>query len=114
MPKRTDRKGVVYSTDPAYEYRYGKPREPDMLPPPEQKLRVTLDKKARRGKAVTLVTGFVGPEAALGRIGKKLKSACGVGGSVKDNEIVLQGDHRAKVIELLKKDGYTGTKQSGG
>lgn len=114
MPKRSDRKGVVYSTDPSYEYRYGKPREPDMLPPPEQKLRVSLDRKARRGKAVTLVTGFVGPEGALGRIGKRLKAACGVGGSVKDNEIVLQGDHRAKVIDLLVKDGYTGTKQSGG
>ena len=114
MAKRKDRKGVVYSTDPAYEYRYGKPREPDMLPPPDQKLRVTLDKKARRGKAVTLVTGFVGPAAALDRIGKKLKAACGVGGSVKDNEIVLQGDHRAKVIDLLVADGYTGTKQSGG
>ena len=114
MSKKKDRRGVVYSTDPAYEYRYGKPKAPELLPPQQQRLRVQLDKKARRGKAVTLVTGFEGPEDDLKALGKQLKSACGGGGSAKDGEIMVQGDHREKVVAWLLDNGYGGTKRSGG
>ena len=114
MSKKNKRQGVVYSTNDAYEYRYGKPQEDALLPPPEQKLRVQLDKKARRGKAVTLVTGFVGPEADMKELGKKLKSTCGGGGSAKDGEIMVQGDHRDKVLAWLLDNGYSQTKRSGG
>ena len=114
MSKKNRRRGVVYSTDPAYEYRYGKPKEAELLPPQQQKLRVQLDKKARRGKAVTLVTGFVGPDAELSALGKELKSLCGGGGTAKDGEIMVQGDHREKVTKWLLGNGYAGTKQSGG
>jgi len=111
---RRNRDGVVYSTNDAYEYRFGKPQEAELLPPPQQKLRVTLDKKGRKGKGVTLVTGFAGPNGDLSALGKKLKAACGVGGSAKDNEILVQGDQRQKVIDWLLKHGYSQTKQSGG
>ena len=114
MGKKNKRSGVVYSTDPAYEYRYGKPKEDELLPPQQQKLRVQLDRKARRGKAVTLVTGFVGPEDELKALGKQLKTACGGGGSAKDGEIMVQGDHREKVVAWLVDGGYSQTKRSGG
>ena len=114
MGKKSKRTGVVYSTDPAYEYRYGKPKEAELLPPQQQKLRVQLDKKARRGKAVTLVTGFEGPEDDLKELGKQLKTACGGGGSAKDGEIMVQGDHRDKVLTWLLDKGYSQTKRSGG
>lgn len=114
MSKKNKRSGVVYSTDPAYEYRYGKPKEDELLPPQQQKLRVQLDRKVRRGKAVTLVTGFVGPQGDLASLGKQLKTACGGGGSAKDGEILVQGDHREKVVAWLLDNGYAGTKPSGG
>ena len=111
---RRKREGVVYSTSDSYEYRYGKPQEPALLPPQQQRLRVQLDKKSRRGKAVTLVTGFEGPEADLKDLGKRLKAACGGGGSTKDGEIMVQGDHRDKVVAWLLDKGYRQTKKSGG
>ena len=108
------RVGVVYSTNPDYDYDYERPEDQDEIPANQQKLRVLIDRKQRGGKEVTLVTGFIGPEDQLKVLGKLLKSKCGVGGSAKNGEILVQGDHRDKVVELLKKEGYTGTKKSGG
>lgn len=104
--------GFVYSTDPDFDYSE---QEEDMQTPPneQQDLRVTLDRKQRKGKSVTLITGFRGRYDDLNELGKKLKSACGTGGSVKDGEILIQGDHRQKVLELLTNQGYR-AKQSGG
>lgn len=111
---RKNREGIVFSTDPDFAYQYEQPEEADTLPPQQQRLRVTLDRKQRAGKAVTLVTGFVGRDEDLQELGKWLKGRCGVGGSAKDGEILIQGDQREKVIQLLKEKGYSQTKQSGG
>lgn len=113
-PNKKNREGIVFSTDPDFDYAYRQEEEAETLAPNQQKLRVTLDRKQRGGKAVTLVTGFVGTDDDLQTLGKFLKSRCGVGGSAKDAEIIIQGDQRAKVIQLLKDQGYTQTKQSGG
>jgi len=107
------RVNVVYSTNPDYNYDYDSDETEDTLAPSEQYLKVLLDKKQRKGKAVTLVTGFVGETDDLKELGKMLKSKCGVGGTVKNGEIMIQGDFRSKVIELLKQAGYK-AKQSGG
>lgn len=109
-----ERLGVVFSTDPDYDYSHDDADEEDTLPAGQQVLRVLLDKKQRKGKGVTLVTGFVGTTEDLKSLGKQLKTQCGVGGSVKDGDILIQGDHRPKVVNLLRKAGYTQTKQSGG
>ena len=99
---------------PDYEYQYSEDEDQDLLEPAKQKLRVSLDKKQRRGKAVTLITGFVGPEEDLKALGKVLKAKCGVGGSSKDGEILVQGDQRNKVVDYLLAEGYKQTKKSGG
>lgn len=108
-----ERLNVVYSTNPDFKYETEKDDEPDTLQPSQQRLRVQLDRKNRGGKVVTLVTGFVGTEDDLKELGKFLKSKCGVGGSAKDGEIIVQGDFKQKVLELLKKEGYTQTKPVG-
>ena len=108
-----DRLNVVYSTTPDFKYELDDEEEQTTLQPSQQRLRVQLDRKNRGGKVVTLVTGFIGTEDDLKELGKFLKSKCGVGGSAKDGEIIVQGDFKQKVLELLKKEGYTQTKTVG-
>lgn len=108
-----ERLGVVFSTNPDFNYEHRKEDETETLPPGKQDLRVSLDRKQRAGKSVTLITGFIGSEDDLKELGRLLKTKCGVGGSVKDNEILIQGDHRDKIMDILKKEGYK-AKKSGG
>lgn len=108
-----DRLGTVYSTSDKYNYEYDNNEEQETLPENQQKLYVSIDKKNRKGKAVTLIEGFVGSTEDLKSLGKLLKSKCGVGGAVKDGEVLIQGDFRDKIIELLKSDGYI-VKRKGG
>ena len=105
-----DRLGVVYSTSVDFDYQTNEAEEPETLAPTAQVLRVRIEKKGRGGKTATLVSGFVGTSADLADLGRTLKSKCGVGGSVKDGEILVQGDFRERVISLLRSMGYTGTK----
>lgn len=107
-----DRLGMVYSTNPEFEYQYDKEKEMETLRPEKQNLRVSRDKKKRKGKTVTLVSGFIGTETDLKELGKMLKSKCGVGGTDKGGEILIQGDFVDRIVELLKTDGYK-VKKSG-
>ena len=107
---RKKRIGVVYSTNPDYEYSDDSQEEADTLPKNQQKLRLNMERAGRGGKTVTLVKGYVGSEEDITALSKLLKQKCGVGGSVKDGEIIIQGDHRQRLIEILKKEGYTQTK----
>ena len=100
------RLGVVYSTDPDFRYEEEREEEPETLPPSGQRLTVTIDRRNRGGKQVTLVSGFVGKEEVLAALGRTLKVKCGVGGSAKDGEITIQGDFRDKVTGLLVEMGY--------
>ncbi|HEY5746596.1 MAG TPA: translation initiation factor [Chryseolinea sp.] len=109
MSKKNDwkkRDGVVYSTSSDFEFSYQQGEEAQTLPPQQQNLKVQLDKSMRAGKQVTLVTGFVGTSDDLDTLGKLLKSKCGVGGSAKDGEVIIQGDHRDKIVQILQKEGY--------
>jgi translation initiation factor 1 len=102
-----ERLNVVYSTNPDFKYETEElAHEPDTLPPAQQKLQIGIDKKQRNGKKVTLITGFVGTGDDLKTLAKELKTLCGVGGSAKDNEIIIQGDFRDKVLDFLVKKGY--------
>ena len=101
---------IVYSTNPDFEYQQDETPQQETLAKEKQLLRIQLDAKKRRGKAVTLVTGVVGSEEDLNDLGKFLKVKCGVGGSVKDGEIIVQGDMRDKVLAILQKEGYKKTR----
>lgn len=108
---KPDARGFVFSTDPSFRFEEAEQPAQDTLAPNQQKLRIRLDTKQRAGKAVTLVTGFIGKEEDLEELGKKLKNFCGTGGSVKDGEAIVQGDQREKVLQWLLKNGYSGTKK---
>ncbi|WP_317170976.1 translation initiation factor [Pedobacter planticolens] len=105
--------GIMYSTDSSFVYDEETPSTEEPITNAQQDLRVTLDRKNRGGKAVTLITGFRGSEEKLVLLGKMLKTKCGVGGAAKDGEILIQGDFRDKVILILQKEGYK-VKKSGG
>ena len=101
--KRLD---IVYSTNPDFEYETDETPEEETLPKDKQSLCIQFDTKQRRGKAVTLVTGFIGSNDDLNELGKLLRVKCGVGGSAKEGEIIVQGDMRNRVLEILKQEGY--------
>ena len=107
---KNKRTGVVYSTNPDFSYEDSSEDEAATLPCNQQKLRLAMERAGRGGKTVTIIRGFIGSEDDMNALCKLLKQKCGVGGSVKDGEIIIQGDHRSRLIEILKKEGYTQTK----
>jgi translation initiation factor 1 len=111
--KNKERLNVVYSTNPNFNYEVESDEEQETLAPQFQKLYVSIDKKQRAGKEVTLVEGFIGAEDDLNELGKLLKSKCGVGGTVKEGEILIQGNFRDKIMDILVKEGYQ-VKRKGG
>ena len=106
MSKKNQPVGVVYSTNPDFQYQFDDEPEAETLAPEKQRLRVSLDRHHRGGKTVTLVTGFIGTDDDLQTLGKMLKAKCGVGGSAKDSEIIIQGDQLDKVRQALLTAGY--------
>ncbi len=105
--------GIVYSTNPDFIYSDDISEEPETLPPRQQDLRISLDRKSRGGKQVTLITGFTGKTGDLKSLGNMLKIKCGTGGSVKEGTIIIQGDFRERTMKILQEIGYK-VKRSGG
>ena len=101
---------MVYSTNPDFQFVTDDEPEAETLPKNQQRLRVRIEKNGRGGKTATIIAGFIGSEADLKELGKWLKGRLGVGGSAKDGEVLVQGDFKQRVIDLLKADGYTQTK----
>ncbi|MCB0477477.1 MAG: translation initiation factor [Crocinitomicaceae bacterium] len=110
---KKNRIDIVYSTNKDFNYDYEEELEEETLEPGDQDLRVQIDRKNRKGKEATLVTGFIGSDEDLKELGKTLKSKCGVGGSAKDGEILIQGNHKEKVFQILVDIGYR-VKKAGG
>ena len=108
-----ERLGVVYSTNSDFSYDKDAEEEQASLPPRQQKLKVMLDKKQRKGKSVTLITGFIGTDEDLKELARHLKTKCGVGGSAKEGEIIIQRDFCSKVLSILQEMGYQ-AKRAGG
>jgi len=108
---KTPVSGIVYSTDPGFKPEYEQEQSLHTLEPAQQKLRIRLDTKHRGGKAVTLIEGFIGTDVDKEVLGKKLKTFCGTGGSVKDGEILVQGDNREKALQWFLKNGYKNVKK---
>jgi translation initiation factor 1 len=111
---KPDSNGFVFSTDPNFRFKEEPEEVQETLPSNQQKLKVRLDTKQRAGKEVTLIEGFKGKEVDLEDLGKKLKNFCGTGGSVKDGEVIIQGDQREKILTWLLKNNYTNSKKAGG
>lgn len=107
------RLGMVYSTNADFEYTSGESEEQSTIEPSKQDLRVWLDRKQRGGKVATIVKGFVGSQDDLDDLARMLKTKCGVGGAAKNGEVIVQGDHRDRVVEILTKSGYR-CKRAGG
>ena len=107
---KPDSRGFVYSTDPDFSFKQEQ-ENIETLPPSQQKLKIRLETKHRAGKAVTLILDFIGKENDLEELGKNLKNYCGTGGSVKDGEIIIQGDQRDKVLQWMMKNGYKQSKK---
>jgi translation initiation factor 1 len=105
-----DRLNIVYSTNPDFQYSTDEKEETETLPKQQQKLRVSIEKNHRGGKTVTIVKNFVGNDEDIKELGRLLKTRCGVGGTTKEGEILIQGEFKEKIIEILKKEGYTQTK----
>lgn len=105
MANKKDKRGIVYSTDPEFDFQ-AEQEEIETIPPAEQRLVIRIDTKHRKGKTVTLVDGFIGQREDMEALGKKLKTACGTGGSAKDGLIIVQGEHLDKIKQLLKGWGY--------
>jgi translation initiation factor 1 len=101
-----DRLGVVYSTNADFQYEHEREEEHKTLKPEQQILKVSIDRKQRRGKTVTIISGFIGRDEDLKNLGKKLKTKCGVGGSVKEGDIIIQGEWLKKVNDILQSEGY--------
>ena len=103
---KADNRGFVYSTDPSFRFENNENELQQTIVPEKQKLKILLDSKQRAGKAVTLITGFIGTNEDLDILGKQIKQYCGTGGSVKDREIIIQGDQREKVKQYLLRNKY--------
>jgi len=101
-----DRLNVVYSTRPDFQYQQEEKTNEETLPPQKQNLVVAIERKNRGGKTVTLVRGFIGGEDDLAELGKKLKTKCGVGGTAKEGEIIIQGEFKTRIADLLREWGY--------
>jgi translation initiation factor 1 len=111
--KEKSRVNVVYSTNPDFQFQHDEDEDEDTLAKNQQRLYVSIDRKQRAGKEVTMIEGFTGTKDDLKELGKLLKSKCGVGGTVKDREILIQGNFRDKIYDLLIKEGYSQTKKKG-
>jgi translation initiation factor 1 len=111
--QKTSQSGVVYSTNPSYNFNDAEEIAANLLPA-QQKLRIWLETKHRGGKAASIISGYSGSNNQLEQLAKQLKAFCGTGGSVKDGEIIIQGDQRDKLLQWLLKNGYTQTKKAGG
>ena len=104
--EKKERINIVYSTNPNFQYEYNENVEAETIAPEKQNLKVSLDSKQRKGKTVTIVQGFIGTEDDLKELAKLIKNKCGVGGSVKDNDIIIQGELKEKILTILKDNGY--------
>jgi len=110
---KSDQHGFVYSTNPDFKFDQDAGNQ-ETLPPAQQRLRIQLETKHRGGKTASVILGFIGTDDDLQELAKKLKSFCGTGGNAKDGEIIIQGDHRDKLLQWFQKNGYTQVKKSGG
>ncbi|RYU95400.1 translation initiation factor [Emticicia agri] len=112
MKNKKHREGVVYSTDPDFAFNFGEQEETETLAPQQQNLKIWLDRKGGN-KVVSRIDGLIAKDEDLQNLRKKLQNLCGSGGTAKDGEILLQGDHRDKILAFLLKEGYKAKKAGG-